>query len=1072
MKARKSSSSDNIEIISGKGKNFEFDPLKDLIDNTSEVIMMLSPDLDFLFVNQAFRETLGYNLDSLKDMKLPDILHPQFKEDNLQKLKEVEKGIHIHDFQMVVRNAENKRVYLSGDVNCRFENGKPVNFRCLFRDITLRRRAERAQDLYYSIAQSNLNTKNLPEFLKQVHLELQKNIFANNFFVAVYEPDEGSIYFPYHEDEHFETEGNYMKRKLGNGIIEYSMVQNQPLLLYKSDLIRLAEKEKIFMYGDTLPAIQVIVPLKVKNKTTGVIGIKSYSDATKFGARDLELLEFVSGQVALALERKKAEADLLLQTARLNAVFDSSTHYIWTVNQKRHLSSFNKNYANLIEQKLGKPPEVNVSTERYGWKLISPQDLPNLREKYNEAFKGNPQYFEMNWGDIDGGQEWFEFYLNPILSSENGLIEEVSGIARNITEKKNAILSIQKSEEKFRNIIESFIDIYYRTDLAGNVTMISPSVLKHTGYSLSEVQGEKVDKFFENQKDSSQSIKSLLKNGSITNFEVDVKRKDGESRQFILNIRMIKDAKGFPIEVEGVARDITELKNSAKELQNAKEEAEKSLKVKEQFLANMSHEIRTPMNGIIGMIDVLIETPLKKEQKDYVETIKKSSETLLTILNDILDLSKIEAGKMQLHKSAVDIKDVLENLVALFKQKAFEKGNVIDFSIQKGVPPIILSDRTRILQILSNLTSNALKFTNNAKVEIKVKKEGKSKIRFEVIDQGIGISQEDQDKLFHAFEQLDNSTSKSFGGTGLGLVISKNLSSRMNGDMGVVSELGKGSTFWFTIEAIETESKPKEEANSEVEVKLNGYFKNSPAILLVDDNAVNRKVASEILKKSGCVVTQADSGFAAIDLFRVNNNFDLILMDIQMPEMDGIQTTKKLRDEFGEKLPKVVAMTAYSMQDDRENFLSNGMDDYVSKPIRAHILVKKVEELVSGIKKTKSKTQELETEIPRFDFSVINSLKEMVGDEMLLSVFEDFEKEAQEQIKNTKAAYLSNDVQQIQQELHTLKGNSGTIGLMKIHEISKQIETPAKKGNLEHFEPLFEELQKEFVTFQKEYKKL
>jgi PAS domain S-box-containing protein len=373
-----------------------------------------------------------------------------------------------------------------------------------------------------------------------------------------------------------------------------------------------------------------LVPLKINEKTIGVIGIKSYSDENKFSIRDLELLEFVSGQIAIAMERKKSEEELLLQTSRLNAIFDSSTHYIWTVTQKRQLSSFNKNYHNLIYEQLGVAPTIGSSIEKLGWKLINSEDKPILREKYNMAFQGLPQYFEMHWGEKDGGNNWFEFYLNPILSEDDGQIEEVSGIARNITEKKNALINLQKSENKFRKTIESFIDIYYRTDLAGNVIMISPSVLSHTGYTVEEVIHQKVDKFFENAQNSSQDIKALLKTGSITNFEVIVKRKDQTLRQFMLNIRMIKDSKGIPIEVEGVARDITELMKSAEELKKAKNEAEHSLKIKEQFLANMSHEIRTPMNGIIGMIDVLNETPLEKNQKDYVQNIKKSSETLLT----------------------------------------------------------------------------------------------------------------------------------------------------------------------------------------------------------------------------------------------------------------------------------------------------------------------------------------------------------------------------------------------------------------------------------------------------------
>ncbi|UBM58457.1 PAS domain S-box protein [Marinilongibacter aquaticus] len=1057
----------------------EFDPLQDLIDNTSEVVMMLSPDLKFLFVNKAFRETFGFSSEEVIGMFFPDILHPQFKSEVMAKLEEVKKGKKVSDFQVVARNKQLKRVYLQGDIDCRFENNIPVNFRCLFRDITQRRRAERAQNLYYSIAQANLNAKDLKEFLKRVHEELQKKIYANNFFVAIYEPENGSIDFPYRVDEHYETPEADI-RKIGNGIVEYAILHNKPLLLYKNEFEELVKKEKLFLYGKELPEVQVIVPLKVDGKTTGVIGIKSYSDATKFSSSNLELLEFVSGQVALALVRKKAQEDLLLQTARLNAVFDSSSHLIWTVNKKRYLSSFNKNYSHLIQENLGFPPEINTSLEKVGWRLINANDRPLLREKYNLAFEGQPQYFEMHWGAPD---EWYEFYLNPILSSESGEISEVSGIARDITMKRNNVMAIQRSEEKFRNIIESFIDIYYRTDLAGNVTMISPSVERHTGYALEDVLGSKVDRFFTDAEGSAGSIKTLLKHGSITNFEVSVKRKDGELRSFMLNIRMIKNKKGLPTEVEGIARDITELKRSALELQKAKEEAEHSLAVKERFLANMSHEIRTPMNGIIGMLDVLSETELESEQKDYVNTIRKSSQTLLTILNDILDLSKIEAGKMELHPVLFDLKELLDTLVALFNQKAFEKGNQIIYEIEENLPKYFLGDQTRLLQILSNLTSNAIKFTENGEVRIKVSQQERQGddigLRFEVIDRGIGISEEDQHKLFNAFQQLDNSTTKSFGGTGLGLAISRELSIKMNGQMGVKSKVGEGSNFWFTIFIKVSETAPHKLKKSADEIKLANYFQDrQPKLLLVDDNAINRKVAQEILQRSGCTVKQADSGQKAIDFFSEDPNFDMILMDIQMPEMDGIKATSILREKFGEELPPVVAMTAYSMVNDREKFLNSGFDGYVSKPIRAHTLVTTIEAMLEGkeiekipnVKKETKAVGFIADDIPAFDTAVINGLKEMVGAEMLSSVFEDFEKEAEEQIENTRKAFENKDVETIQKELHTLKGNSGTIGLMRLHEIVKDIEVPAKTGNLDDFEEKFKILEKEFLYFKSEYK--
>ena len=1024
-------------------------------------------------------------------MSIDDILHPQFIDTIKSNFEKIKNGEPISDFLLVIRNKQKKRIYLSGDINCRYIKGEPVSFRCILKDITQRRRAEAAQNLYYAIAQSNLNTKSLEGFLSQVHQNLQKNIYANNFFVAVYEPENNSIYFPYHVDEYYETGQNYLKRKLGNGLIEYSILQNKPLIFNKEELTLLIEKEKLFIYESNLPAVQILVPLKINEKTIGVIGIKSYSDENKFSSRDLELLEFVSGQIASAMERKKSEEELMIQTSRLNAIFDSSTHYIWTVNQKRQLSSFNKNYHNLIFEQLGISPTINSSIEKLGWKLISSDDRPTLREKYNLAFQGLPQYFEMHWGEKDGGNNWFEFYLNPILSEDDGQIEEVSGIARNITEKKNALINLQKSENKFRNTIESFIDIYYRTDLAGNVIMISPSVFAHTGYTVEEVIHQKVDKFFENAKNSSQDIKALLKTGSITNFEVIVKRKDQTLRQFMLNIRMIKDSKGIPIEVEGVARDITELMKSAEELKKAKNEAEHSLKIKEQFLANMSHEIRTPMNGIIGMIDVLNETPLEKNQKDYVQTIKKSSETLLTILNDILDLSKIEAGKMELVYKPFEISETLSNLVALFNQKALEKHNQLIFDIDTKTPSCIEGDQIRLLQILSNLTSNAIKFTRDGVVRVKVTSvplaSNEHLVKFEIIDSGIGISEENQKKLFSSFQQLDISTKKSFGGTGLGLVISKELCRQMGGEIGLISNPNEGSNFWFTIkakQAIKADVTASEYAENEI--SFNNYFKNySPKILLVDDNAVNRKVASEILKKANCIVESADSGQKAIDIFTQNQAFDVILMDIQMPEMDGIETTQILKEKFGSQLPKVVAMTAYSMQHDRENFISKGMDDYISKPIRANLLIKKVEEYISGQKKsgpiaekvdTEEKIQsgvyQISSEIPDFDPEVITSLRDMVGQEMLLSVFEDFEKEAEEQIANSIEAFKNNDVVTIQKELHTLKGNSGTIGLMRIHEITKDIEVPAKTGNLEGFEKRVDLLMHEFEQFKLKYKNI
>jgi PAS domain S-box-containing protein len=210
--------------------NDNFDLLQDFVDNTSDIILMLSLVGEFMFVNNAFLDLLDYSRAEIKEISIDDILHPQYIESIKSDFEKIKNGEHVSDFLLVIRNKQKKRIYLSGDINCRYVKGEPVSFRCILKDITQRRRAEAAQNLYYAIAQSNLNTKSLEGFLMQVHQNLQKNIYANNFFVAVYEPENNSIYFPYHVDEYYETGQNYLKRKLGNGLIEYSILQNKPLI--------------------------------------------------------------------------------------------------------------------------------------------------------------------------------------------------------------------------------------------------------------------------------------------------------------------------------------------------------------------------------------------------------------------------------------------------------------------------------------------------------------------------------------------------------------------------------------------------------------------------------------------------------------------------------------------------------------------------------------------------------------------------------------------------------------------------------------------------------------------------
>jgi len=1057
--------------------------LQDLVDNTSDLIQLVALDGKFIFVNKAWREVLGYRLDETASMRMQDILHPQHMEEAIAQLDLIREGKANPNFETVFLSKEGKKVFVAGSVVCRFDNGKPTAFRCILNDYTEKIRAEKAQSLYYSIANWTVNTQNLDDFYHKIHEELGKIIDVKNFFIALYDQSKSYLYFPYYVDEYFKGNVRFTRRRLGNGVTEYAIASNKPLFLYDSDIERLAKTNSLHLYGVT-PKLLLCVPLRIGDRVTGIIGVKSYDDPNMFDARDLELLEFISGQVALAIARKQSEEELSKYAARLNAIFDSSSHLIWSVNKSLQLTSFNLNYADLIENQVGVRPTLQVGAEKFGWRLVGQKNRRTLDTKYRQALRGEPQYFEFKIDRKDGGEMWLEFYLNPIQYS-NGVIEEVSGIARDITRRKEAELSLRHSEELFRGIFENLQDIYCRIDRQGRISMISQSVFKRMGYTPDEVIGHEITEFFKDRKKIHSALIRLRKTKSLRNFEISLNRKDGTERQFMVNMLMFTNDKGKAIEVAVLARDITELKRNEQELLKAKEHAEHSLKVKEGFLANMSHEIRTPMNGVIGMIDLLGETKLNPEQRDYVFTIKRSSETLLDILNDILDLSKIEAGKMVLHESPLALEELLVKLVSLFGQTAKNKGNELTYHIAADLPQFIIADQTRLLQILSNLTSNALKFTEKGAVKIflsLVNRDGKTyKIKVEVQDSGIGISAIDKQILFTSFTQLDNSSRKSFGGTGLGLAISKQLCELMNGEIGVESTIGEGSTFWFTFETKSTSIAQVSSSSQMEEVPIENVFSDfHPVILLVDDNAVNRKVANEILKKSGCQVDLAESGFVALDKvenkLKTGENYDIIFMDIQMPDMDGVETTQELKKRFPELTSPIVAMTAYSMKEDRDRFLSQGMDDYIAKPIRAQHLIWKVKELIGNVegRKLEMKQKEIAQEIslPILDKEIIDQLKAIGGADLVLSVFEDFVMESNELVEGAVTAYATGDIPTVKSNLHTLKGSAGTVGVSQVAEIAKDAEWRLKSDDTSTLSEALPQLQRAYRKFLDNYEGL
>ena len=538
-------------------------------------------------------------------------------------------------------------------------------------------------------------------------------------------------------------------------------------------------------------------------------------------------------------------------------------------------------------------------------------------------------------------------------------VEKMLRQRRALTEKRQAEEALREREEQYRTLFDGSKDAIFISSRDGNFIDFNQAYMDLFGYTPDEMKKLHAKVTYLNPDDRSRFQQAIEQEGSVRDFELKLRKKDGSPIDCLLTASARRDAAGNIIGYHGIIRDVTERKRMEEELKKAKEDAETANRAKTEFLASMSHEIRTPMNAIIGMADLLMETQLTPEQHQYVRVFQSAGENLLTIINDIIDISKVEAGHVQLETIDFDLTDIIEKICDVMAVRAHEKGLELVYSAMPDVPTDLLGDPTRLRQILVNLIGNSIKFTEKGEVFIQIashgQKNGNVELLFSITDTGIGITPEQADKIFEAFTQADSSVTRKYGGTGLGLSISKKLVELMGGHITVESKPGQGSTFSFTAQfGIRTEPK---EYIEKIALDMKGV-----RVLVVDDNETNRMILRNTLSKLGAVITESDNGEHGFTEFKraieAGTPYQLALIDHRMPGMDGFELAKHMKESMGNiKDTAVMMLTSDNRSGDRALCKEFDITFYLVKPVKkaellvaiATIMGRKIEPVVGKI---------------------------------------------------------------------------------------------------------------------------
>ena len=682
----------------------------------------------------------------------------------------------------------------------------------------------------------------------------------------------------------------------------------------------------------------------------------------------------------------------------------------------------------------------------FWWSQIHPEDIHLLEENNNAYLTGQRDNHSLEYRMInkEGYIRWVLDRGVVIERDDNRLPLRIAGTHTDITNRKQAEQALLVNEEKYRSIIANMNLGLLEVNMEEVILYANNSFCEMSGYTPDELIGKKAAELFVrgDNAEIAETKNELRKEGISDAYEIGVKNKKGELKWWLISGAPRYDDQDNLVGSIGIHLDITAQKKLELELLDARESAEQSAAAKEIFLANMSHEIRTPMNAIIGMGRQLHRTSLDDQQEFYLETINKAAEHLLVLINDILDISKIEAGKLNLEYIGFRPDEVIDHCMQVMEHKAEEKGLKLLKENSPEKSTIFIGDPYRLTQILLNLLSNAIKFTEAGKVTISCLMQpvihNRQLIFISVKDTGIGMDGEFLSSIFRKFTQEEQSTARKYGGTGLGMSISKQLTELMNGEIEVSSKKGEGTTITLTIPF--TVGTEKDIPATKGKVTDSSILKEKK-ILLVEDNEMNRLVATTLLENYGVTITEVHNGAEAVRALKTAY-YDLVLMDVQMPVLNGLDATRVIRQEVNQFVP-IIALTANAIKGEAEKCLKAGMNDYISKPFEE-------EELINAIARwlgegpesfTPHQTSAMENKpaVPLYDLKKLESIAQN-NQSFILKMVTLFSRQAPSDVHEIEMAFEKKDYQTVRAVAHRMKPSIDNMGIVSLHGLIREIE--------------------------------